>query len=66
MKDVLMRIVAQLEQQATHIAAIEGVLVEKENLSREHLAILVRSTAEDARERFSSLRSAIDALTDDK
>jgi hypothetical protein len=65
MKKSLTQIVDQLEQLGAHVAALEGTMIANSYFKKGQVELSKEAVLHDVRQNFSSLRSAIESLTED-
>jgi hypothetical protein len=64
MKQILSQIVDQLEQLGTHVAALEGTLIANSCFKKGQVELSKEAVLRDVRQNLSSLRSAVESLTE--
>jgi len=65
MKEILSQIADRLEQLGTHVSAIEGTLIANSYFKKGQLELSKEAVLHDVRQNLSSLRSAIESLTEE-
>ena len=65
MKQILSHIVDQLEQLGTQVSAIEGTLIANSYFKKGQVELSKEAVLRDVRQDLSSLRSAIESLTEE-
>lgn len=65
MKKSLTQIVDQLEQLGAHVAALEGTMIANSYFKKGQVELSKEAVLHDVRQSLSSLRSAIESLTEE-
>jgi hypothetical protein len=64
-KKILFKMVDQLEQLGTHVAALEGTMIANSYFKKGQVELSKEAVLHDVRQSLSSLRSAIESLTEE-